>query len=163
MPAIVRPARPGDEHEILRLIQALAIYENEADAVKATPDALRAYLFAEHPLVFAHVAEQEGRMVGLAVWFLNFSTWTCKHGLYLEDLFVDPEVRGGGVARALFEALAAEAKRRDCPRIDWAVLDWNEPGKGLYRRLGARHNAAWEPWRLDGDALDRLQAGAVTI
>lgn len=152
----VRAARPGDEVDILRLVRALADYEREPDAVKATPESLHASLFGENPRVFAHVAESNGRAVGIAVWFLNFSTWTGKHGIYLEDLFVDPQVRGGGVARALFRALAVEAKARDCPRIDWAVLDWNELGKGLYRRLGARHNAAWEPWRLDGAALDAL-------
>ena len=153
----VRRALPGDEHDILRLIKALADYEREPDAVAATAEGLRAHFFNDAPKVFAHVAESDGRVVGIAVWFLNFSTWTGRHGIYLEDLFVDPEVRGGGVAKALFKALAAEAKSRDCARIDWQVLDWNELGKGLYRRLGARHNAAWEPWRLDGDALTALE------
>jgi GNAT superfamily N-acetyltransferase len=153
----VRAARSGDEVEILRLIRALAEYEHELDAVRATPDGLAAKLFCEHPNVFAHVAEIDGRAVGVAVWFLNFSTWTGKHGLYLEDLFVDPDMRGGGVARALFRALAQEARVRDCARIEWQVLDWNELGKGLYRRLGAYHNKAWEPWRLEGDALKALQ------
>jgi GNAT superfamily N-acetyltransferase len=157
MTVTVRAARPGDEAAILRLIRALATYEREPDAVLATEEALRDHLFNDHPRVFAHVAELDGRVVGITVWFLNFSTWTGKHGLYLEDLFVEPDVRGGGVARALFKALADEAKARDCPRIDWAVLDWNELGKGLYRTLGARHNAAWEPWRLEGDALRALQ------
>jgi GNAT superfamily N-acetyltransferase len=158
MTAAIRPARPGDEADILRLIQALADYEREPDAVEATADGLRAHLFAEAPRVFAHVAEQDGRIVGIAVWFLNFSTWTGRHGIYLEDLFVDPAVRGGGVALGLFRALAREAAARDCARIDWAVLDWNDLAKGFYRRLGARHNEDWEPWRLDGDALAALQA-----
>jgi GNAT superfamily N-acetyltransferase len=157
MTIAVRVARPGDETEIVRLIQALAIYENEPDAVKITPGALRGHLFNDHPRVFAHVAEEGDRVVGIAVWFLNFSTWTGRHGIYLEDLFVEPDVRGAGAARALFKALAEEARARDYPRIDWAVLDWNELGKGLYRKLGAWHNAPWEPWRLDGDALRALQ------
>jgi GNAT superfamily N-acetyltransferase len=157
MTVSVRVARPGDEGEILRLIRALAEYEDMLDSVKATEEMLAGHLFNEHPRVFAHVAEIEGRVVGIAVWFLNFSTWTGRHGIFLEDLFVDPAARGGGVARALFRALAAEAKERDCPRIDWMVLDWNELGKGLYRRLGAWHNHTWEPWRLDGDALKALQ------
>ncbi len=157
MSLTIRAARPGDETEILRLIRALAEYEREPDAVAATAEGLRGHFFGDNPRVFAFVAEQDGAIVGIAVWFFTFSTWTGKHGLYLEDLFVDPGARGGGVARALFEALAAEAKRRDCARIDWAVLDWNELGKGLYRRLGAHHNAGWEPWRLDGDALAMLQ------
>jgi GNAT superfamily N-acetyltransferase len=109
------------------------------------------------PRVFAHVAEREGHIVGMALWFLNFSTWTGKHGIYLEDLVVDPSARGGGVARGLVRALAAEARARDCARIEWAVLDWNEQAKDFYRRLGARHNESWEPWRLDGAALAALQ------
>lgn len=155
--ATVRPARPGDEEDILRLIRALADYEREPDAVEATAEGLRAHLFAAEPRVFAHVAEDGGRLVGIAVWFLTFSTWTGRHGVYLEDLFVDPATRGGGVARALVRALAAEAKARGCARMDWAVLDWNEPAKAFYRRLGARHNETWEPWRLDGAALAALQ------
>jgi GNAT superfamily N-acetyltransferase len=154
--ATIRPARPGDEHEILRLIRALATYEREPDAVEATAEGLRAHLFAEAPRVFAHVAELDGRIVGTAVWFLNFSTWTGRHGLYLEDLFVDPDVRGGGIARGLMRALAAEAVSRGCARFEWAVLDWNELAKGFYRRLGARHNESWEIWRIDGDTLAAL-------
>lgn len=159
MTVLIRAARAGDEHDILRLIRALATYEHEPDAVQATEEMLRARLFGDNPRVFAHIAERNGRVVGIAVWFFNFSTWTGRHGIYLEDLFVDPDARGGGVALALFRALAAEAKAHDCPRIDWQVLDWNELGKGLYRRLGACRNASWEPWRLDGEALHALQAG----
>ena len=153
----MRPARRGDEHDILRLIRALAAYEREPDAVEATADGLRAHLFGDDPRVFAHVAEQDGDIVAMAVWFLNFSTWTGRHGIYLEDLFVDPAVRGGGIAERLFRALAAEARARDCARIDWAVLDWNDLAKGFYRRIGGRHNETWESWRLDGDALAGLQ------
>jgi GNAT superfamily N-acetyltransferase len=157
MTATIRPARPGDEPDILRLIRALADYEREPDAVEATAEGLAAHLFADVPRVFAHVAEQEGHIVGMALWFLNFSTWTGKHGIYLEDLFVDPSARSGGVARGLVRALAAEARARDCARIEWAVLDWNDQAKDFYRRLGARHNESWEPWRLDGAALAALQ------
>ena len=157
MSVTIRPARPGDEGDILRLIRALAAYEREPDAVEATAEGLRAHLFADDPRVFAHVAEQDGRIVAIAVWFLNFSTWTGRHGIYLEDLFVDPDVRGGGIADGLFRALAAEARARDCARIDWAVLDWNDLAKGFYRRIGGRRNETWEAWRLDGDALAALQ------
>jgi GNAT superfamily N-acetyltransferase len=157
MTATIRPARPGDEPDILRLIRALADYEGEPDAVEATAEGLAAHLFADVPRVFAHVAEQDGHVVGTAVWFVNFSTWTGKHGIYLEDLFVDPSARGGGVARGLVRALAAEAGSRDCARIEWAVLDWTEQAKDFYRRLGATHNESWEPWRLDGAALAALQ------
>ena len=160
MPATIRPARPGDEHDILRLVQALADYEREPDAVETTAGDLRDHLFAEVPHVFAHVAELDGRIVGIAVWFLNFSTWKGRHGIYLEDLFVDPGARGDGVARALLLALAAEAEARGCARMEWSVLDWNELAKGFYRRIGARANDGWEPWRLDGDALRALQGDA---
>lgn len=162
MTVTIRPARPGDEDDILSLIRALADYEREPDAVEATAEGLRAHLFGDQPRVFAHVAEDDGTgegangVVGIAVWFLNFSTWTGRHGIYVEDLFVDPAVRGAGVARALVGALAAEATARGYPRIDWAVLNWNELAKGFYRRLGARPNATWETWRLDGDALAAL-------
>ena len=157
MSTTVRSARPGDEHDILRLIRALAAYEGEPDAVEATAAGLRDHLFGPSPRVFAHLAEREGAVVGIAVWFLSFSTWTGRHGIYLEDLFVDPEARGGGVAFALVRALAAEARSRGCARMDWAVLDWNTRAKAFYRRLGARHNAGWEPWRLDGAALAAVQ------
>ena len=156
----VRRARPGDEHDIMRLIRALATYEQAPEAVKATPAGLAATLFGDDPKVFAHVAEQGQEVVGIAVWFFNYSTWTGRHGIYLEDLFVDPEVRGGGVARALIEALAGEAARHDCARLDWAVLDWNDLAKGFYRRIGARELTDWEPWRLDGDGLEAMKREA---
>jgi GNAT superfamily N-acetyltransferase len=157
MTCTIRPARPGDEADLLRLIRELADYEREPDAVEATADTLRDHLFGEAPKVFAHVASVGGRIVGVAVWFVSFSTWTGRHGIYLEDLFVEPGSRGTGVARALFRALAAEAAEHGWTRIDWAVLDWNETAKGFYRSLGARHNDTWEPWRLDGDALAELR------
>jgi GNAT superfamily N-acetyltransferase len=156
MTATIRPARPGDEGDILRLIRALAVYEREPDAVENTGEGLRAHLFADAPHVFAHVAELDGSVVGIAVWFLNYSTWTGRHGIYLEDLFVDPTVRRQGVAEGLMRALAAEAETHGYARMDWAVLDWNELAKGFYRRLGARHTESWEPWRLDGEALAAL-------
>jgi len=155
----VRPTVDGDEAEILRMIVALATFEREPDAVKATEESLRALMFGDDPKVFAHIAEADGRAVGLALWFLNFSTWTGRHGLYLEDLFVDPEARRMGVARTLFAALAQEAARRGCARIDWAVLDWNKPAMDFYRALGAARSSGWQPWRLDGAALDRLADG----
>jgi GNAT superfamily N-acetyltransferase len=157
MTVTIRSARPGDEVDILRLIHALADFEREPDAVEATAEGLRAHLFADGPRVFAHVAECGGRIVGMAVWFFNFSTWTGRHGVYLEDLFVDPTARGAGVGRLLFRALAAEARAHDCARIDWAVLDWNDLAKDFYRGIGGRHSDAWECWRLDGDALAALQ------
>lgn len=153
----IRPAHPGDEPDLLRMIRALADYEREPHAVETTEADLQAHLFGDRPQVFAHVAEQNGQLVGMAVWFVTYSTWTGRHGIYLEDLFVDPTARRSGVAEGLFRALAAEAQAHGYARIDWAVLDWNEPAKSFYRRLGARHNETWEPWRLDGDDLTALQ------
>lgn len=153
----VRRAIAGDVPEILRMIRALAAFEHQPEAVKATERSLTDIMFGPDPKVFAHIAEVDGRAAGLALWFLNFSTWTGRHGLYLEDLFVDPEMRRAGVARALFRALAEEAKARGCARIDWAVLDWNEDAKRFYRGIGGYHSTGWEPWRVDGEALAALQ------
>ncbi|NJC34501.1 GNAT superfamily N-acetyltransferase [Sphingomonas jejuensis] len=149
-------ARPGDEAEILRLIKALAAYERMPDAVKATEESLSATLFDDQPRVWAHLARQDGRVVGVALWFLTYSTWTGSPTLYLEDLFVEEAARGTGAGVALFRALAAEAGRRGCGRMDWAVLDWNEPAKDFYRRMGAAPTSGWEGWRIEGAALDAL-------
>jgi GNAT superfamily N-acetyltransferase len=154
---IVRRATPADVPAILRLIVALAVYEREPDAVKATEESLMQTLFASDPRVWAHVAEHEDKVVGIAVWFLNYSTWTGKPGIYLEDLFVDDAARGLGAGKALFQALAAEADRLGCARIDWAVLDWNEPAMDFYRAIGGRRQTGWQPWRIEGDALGTLR------
>lgn len=156
MSVAIRTARPGDEADILRLITALAVYETEPDAVKATEASLRETLFGEIPRVWAHLAELDGRVVGLALWFLTYSTWTGKPTLYLEDLFVEETARGTGTGLALFRALAAEAKARDCGRMDWAVLDWNETAKRFYSHIGGQQTTGWETWRLEGEALERL-------
>ena len=152
----IRWAVAGDEATVLALVKALAVYEREPDAVKATEASIRATLFGDDPQVFAFLAELDGKPVGLALWFLTYSTWTGRPSIYLEDLFVDEAARGRGIARALFERLGREAKVRNCARIDWAVLDWNENAKSFYRHLGGRAQSGWEPWRLDGEALDRL-------
>jgi GNAT superfamily N-acetyltransferase len=154
----VRRAAPDDVAAIHRLIVALAVYEGEPDAVKATPESLGETLFGDHAMAHAFVAERDGAVVGVALWFLNYSTWTGRPGLYLEDLFVAEEARGTGAGRALFRALAAEAVARGCPRLDWAVLDWNESAKTFYRHIGARRSEGWEPWRLEGEALAALAA-----
>lgn len=154
----IRPACPGDEAEILRMIRALAAFEREPDAVEATEAMLASALFSEGAHVHAHLAERDGRAVGLALWFLNFSTWTGKPGLYLEDLFVDEAERRSGVAQALMATLAREALARGCARMDWAVLDWNEQAMHFYERLGARRSEGWQPWRLEGEGIARLAA-----
>lgn len=154
---IVRRATPADVPAILRLIVALAVYEREPDAVKATEESLAASLFSDNAHVFAHVVEHEGEVVGIAVWFLNYSTWTGRPGIYLEDLFVAETARGLGAGKALFKALAEEAERLGCARIDWAVLDWNTPAMDFYRSIGGRRQTGWQPWRIDGVALEDLR------
>ncbi|MFN3474479.1 MAG: GNAT family N-acetyltransferase [Blastomonas sp.] len=156
MTVTIRPARPGDEADILRMVIALAVYEREPDAVKATEESLEATLFGENPQVFAHLAELDGQVVGLALWFLTYSTWTGAPSLYLEDLFVADTARGTGTGRALLSTLAREAKARGCARMDWAVLDWNAKAKDFYRHIGAHHAVGWEPWRIEGEALEAL-------
>ncbi|MFC3688735.1 GNAT family N-acetyltransferase [Aquipuribacter hungaricus] len=156
MSPTVRPARPDDIPAVHRLVRALAAYEREPDAVEASADDLVAALFAPHPLVHCLVAEHEGAVVGTAVWFVSFSTWRGRHGIWLEDLVVDEAARGQGVGRALLQALAAECVRRGWTRLEWSVLDWNTPAQGFYRALGAATQDEWTTWRLDGDALAAL-------
>ena len=156
----VRAALPGDETEILRMVRDLAIFEHELEAVRATEAMLAEALFSAGGHVHAHLAERDGRAVGLALWFLNFSTWTGRPGLYLEDLFVDPSERRSGVARALMVALAEEAVARGCGRLDWAVLDWNTEAMTFYERIGARRVEGWQPWRLDAEAIAKLASTA---
>jgi GNAT superfamily N-acetyltransferase len=153
---IVRRALPKDVPTILRLIRELATYEREPDAVKATVASLVDTLFGADVRVFAHVAELDGQVVGIAVWFINYSTWTGQPGIYLEDLYVTEAARGTGAGKALFRALAQEAVAKGYARIDWAVLDWNAPAMDFYRAIGGRQQTTWQPWRLDGPALAAL-------
>ena len=153
----VRRARLDDVPVVVQLIKELAIYEREPDAVVATEQHYRDALFGPDPKAFCLVAEDDGRaVVGFAIWFLNFSTWLGTHGIYLEDLFVTPEARGGGHGRALLQELARIAVERGYGRVEWAVLDWNEPAQGFYSSLGARPQDDWTVWRLTGDALKTL-------
>jgi GNAT superfamily N-acetyltransferase len=150
-----RPATPSDVPEMLRLIVELAVYEKEPEAVKTTEDDLRRALFADAPAVFATVVDGDapGELAGLAVWFLTFSTWEGVHGIHLEDLYVAPAHRGRGLGKALLARLAEEAVARGLARVEWAVLDWNEPSIGFYRSLGATSMDGWTTFRLDGEAL----------
>jgi len=151
--AILREARPGDEPGILACITALAVYEKEPDAVDNTVDALTATLFGPEPRAFAHVVERDGQIVGIAVWFVTYSTWTGRHGIWLEDLFVLDSERGRGHGKALMRALAAVCVERGYARFEWTVLDWNEPAIGFYRSLGVTPLTEWTTQRLTGDAL----------
>lgn len=156
--AILRRARPGDEDGILDCIRALAVYEREPDAVENTAADLRETLFGDAPSVFAHVVEKNARIVGIAVWFLNYSTWTGRHGIYLEDLFVEEPERGNGYGKALLAGLARLCAERGYRRFEWSVLDWNEPSIAFYRSIGAVGMDGWTVQRLDGAALERLAA-----
>jgi GNAT superfamily N-acetyltransferase len=152
----IRPAHRDDVAALHALIVGLAEYEHAADEVKATEADLRAALFASSPAVFADVAEHEGEIVGMALWFRNYSTWTGRHGIYLEDLFVRPEHRGRGYGRALLAGLARRCVDEGLTRLEWSVLDWNEPALGFYRALGAVALDEWTVHRLSGEALARL-------
>jgi GNAT superfamily N-acetyltransferase len=157
--AVLRRARPGDEDGILACIRALATYEKEPDAVETTADGLREALFGPSPSVFAHVIARQERIVGIAVWFLNYSTWTGRSGIYLEDLFVDDSERGHGYGKALLRTLARLCAERGYRRLEWSVLDWNRAAIGFYRSTGAVGMDEWTVQRLSGDALTRLAAG----
>jgi GNAT superfamily N-acetyltransferase len=152
----VRVARPGDEAGIDRMIRALAAYERAADQVEATADDLGLALFGPDPRVFAHVAEEDGQLVGFALWYMTYSTWTGRHGLWVEDLFVEPAARGHGAGRALLAAVADECVRRDGRRLEWWVLDWNDPALDFYAALGATPMDDWTVQRLSGQALTTL-------
>ncbi len=153
---MIRPAEPADVPRIGALIRELASYERSADEATATTADLEAALFGPDPAVFAHVAVSDGEVVGFALWFLNFSTWLGKHGIYLEDLYVTPAMRGQGIATALLAELAAICVRRGYGRLEWWVLDWNEPALGFYRSIDARPMTEWTVHRLTGPALADL-------
>jgi GNAT superfamily N-acetyltransferase len=143
---------------ICQLVRELAEYERAAEQAQATEDDLRAALFGQQPAVFAHVAETGGQVAGFALWFLNFSTWTGRHGIYLEDLYVTPSMRGHGLGRALLAELAGICVQRGYARLEWWVLDWNTPSIGFYRSLGAVPMDEWTTFRLTGQALSELAA-----
>jgi len=153
---VIREARPGDVPAILELIRELARYEREPEAVETSEPQLGDALFRPSPAVFAHVAEQDGEIVGCAVWFVNYSTWTGRHGIYVEDLVVRADQRAGGHGRALIRRLAGICVERGYARLEWAVLDWNEPALGFYRSLGAQPMDDWRMHRLSGSALAGL-------
>ncbi len=141
---------------MVALVHELASYERAAEHCRLTVAQLCVALFDEQPALFGHVAEVNGEVAGFALWFLNFSTWDGVHGIYLEDLFVRPEHRGTGVGRELLAALAAECVRRSYSRLQWCVLDWNEPAIAFYRCLGAVPTDDWTVFRVDGPALTAL-------
>ncbi|MEQ1497267.1 MAG: GNAT family N-acetyltransferase [Novosphingobium sp.] len=156
----IRLALPADLPLIAQLIRDLAAYERLAHEVRFDEAVLGAKLFGTRPYAEVVIGELDGVAQGFALFFHNFSTFEGKPGIYLEDLFVQSDARGSGLGKALLAHLAALAAERDCARLEWSVLDWNEPAIGFYKKLGAQLMDDWTVMRLDGAALERL--GAVT-
>lgn len=152
----IRPATSDDLELIYRFVCDLAVYEKLRHEVRADPKALGAHLFGPNPKAEVLIGELDGAPRGFALFFHNFSTFEGRPGLYLEDLFVEPEARGSGLGKALLARLAQLTTERDCARLEWSVLDWNEPALAFYRAIGARPMEEWTVQRLDGDALRQL-------
>jgi len=155
----IRPARPEDVPTIVSLIRALAEYEKLAGECRADEAALEGHLFGDRPCAEVVIAEWDGAPAGFALFFHNYSTFLTKPGIYLEDLFVRPELRGYGIGKALLQELARLAVERGCGRLEWAVLDWNAPAIGFYEKLGAKRLSDWTVFRVTGDALEKLGSG----
>lgn len=156
MPPLIRPATPADLPLILSFIRELAIYEKRLPEVTATEEKLRVTLFGETPAAACLLASAaEGTPVGFAVYYPTYSTFLAQPGIHLEDLFVRPEHRGMGIGKALLLHVAKLARERDCGRMEWTVLDWNQPAIEFYESLGARRLRDWQLCRLDGAALAR--------
>ncbi|MBW4716278.1 GNAT family N-acetyltransferase [Saccharothrix obliqua] len=149
----IRRIRPGDVPAVVGLVRELAEYERALHECHLTEEQLHAALFGDAPALHGHVAEVDGQVVGMALWFLNFSTWRGVHGIYLEDLYVRPDQRGGGLGKALLRALARECADRGYARLEWSVLDWNEPAIGFYKSLGAVPMDEWTVFRLTDEPL----------
>jgi GNAT superfamily N-acetyltransferase len=152
----IRTATPADVPQILRFICALGEYERLTHEIRATEEALLATLFGEHRYAEVLLAQYEGQPAGFALYFHNYSTFLAKPGIYLEDLFVDPQYRGHGVGKALLQQLARITLQRDCGRLEWSALDWNRPAIDFYLRLGAVEMSEWSLYRLAGTALRRM-------
>ena len=152
----IRPARKDEASIILQLIKDLAEYEKAPDEVKASEEEIIETIFADNPKVFCDLVEVDGDIAGMAVWFLNYSTWQGKHGIYLEDLYVKPEFRGRGFGKALLQHLAKICNERGYGRFQWWVLDWNSPAIEFYRSLGAEAMSEWTVYRVSDEPLRRL-------
>ena len=152
----IRSATIDDISIILQLIKELADYEKARDEVEATEVDLANTILAEDPKAHCEVIDVDGEVVGMAIWFLNYSTWQGKHGIYLEDLYIKPEYRGRGYGKALLKYLAAICNERGYGRFQWWVLDWNSPAIEFYRSLGAEAMSEWTVYRVSGDALKEL-------
>lgn len=153
MSLTIRPAASDDAGLIMALIRELADYERLAHEVDADEGAIGLALFGPSPRVFCDIAEWDGAGAGMTLWFYNFSTFRGRHGIYLEDLFVRPALRGLGIGKALLRALAGRCVAEELPRLEWSVLDWNEPALAFYRSVGAAAMEGWTVQRLTGVAL----------
>jgi GNAT superfamily N-acetyltransferase len=149
----VRPIRPDDVPAVVGLVRELAEYEKALHEVRLTEEQLTECLFGDSPALFGHVAEDAGEVVGMALWFLNFSTWRGTHGIYLEDLYVQPGHRGRGLGKELLRTLAGVCVERGYSRLEWSVLDWNTPSIEFYKAAGAVPMDEWTVFRLTDDAL----------
>jgi GNAT superfamily N-acetyltransferase len=158
----VRPARPEDVEALVELVRLLAEYEQEPDAVEMTPAMLHEALFSPSAALFGHVAvdDDSATIVGMALWFVNFSTWRGRHGIHLEDLIVRPEARRRGIGGLLLATLARVCVERGYARLEWSVLDWNTPAQDFYRSLGAEPVDGWTTFRLADAALDATARGS---
>ncbi|AOE85244.1 GNAT family N-acetyltransferase [Pseudomonas sp. TCU-HL1] len=149
----IRPAHPDDAQQILDFIIELAVYERAGHEVIASVEDIRRTLFAENAPSRSLICLRDGRPIGYAVYFYSYSTWLGRNGIYLEDLYITPEQRGTGAGRRLLREIAREARANDCGRLEWSVLDWNQPAIDFYRSIGALPQDEWVRYRLDGDAL----------
>jgi GNAT superfamily N-acetyltransferase len=156
----IRPAQRADVPLLFSLVRELADYERAPEAVTGSEELLSEALFGERPAAEALIAEIDGQAAGFALFFQTFSTWLCRRGLWLEDLYVSPSHRGSGVGGALLGHLARTAVQRGCGRIEWAVLEWNTPAVSFYARLGAERLDEWRVFRLSGESLARLGGGS---
>ena len=156
----IRPAAPADATLIFALVCELADYENLQSEVAATPEAIAAALFKPEPRLYCELAEWDGEPAGFSVWFLNYSTFRGRHGLYVEDLFVRPQLRGRGIGKALMARLARKCVEQKLARFEWAVLDWNKPAVDFYKSIGAQVMDEWRICRLSGRALTRFASTA---
>jgi GNAT superfamily N-acetyltransferase len=153
---MIRYARKEDAPRILQLIKDLAEYEKAPLEAKATLEQIEQSIFGDNPVAYCHVAEDNGQVVGISIWFLNYSTWVGKPGIYLEDLYVDPAYRGKGYGLAFLKELGTICVERDYERLQWWVLDWNQPSIDFYKSLGAVPMDEWTVYRVSGDALKKL-------
>jgi GNAT superfamily N-acetyltransferase len=155
---VIRPVTPNDMEVLANLVRELAVYEKLEEHATATADDFRQNLFSSRPTAEAAIVEVAGDAVGFALWFTTFSTFMGRPGIYLEDVFVRPPYRGQGIGKALLAMLARLAVERGCGKLNWSVLNWNEPAIGFYRALGARPIDEWMGFRLAGEPLHRLAA-----